>query len=267
MEMEREGIREPFGEPYTGRGGSYLYPVSRIGWGAVIAGFFIATVTQLLLNILGVAIGLTVVGAEGQTSGTAIGVGAGIWTVISSVISVFVGAWVAGRYTSIPERGEGSLQGALVWSLSLIFFVYIAASGIGSAVSGIMGMVGKGVQAGAQGAAQGAATQMGRSDQNVGRGAGGGQQSGTDRESMIQNLMSTTGISRDQAEKAIDQMSNPEQMKQQAAQAGEKTAKYGAAAAWWFFITSLLSLGAAVWGGSLGFSRRDYYTRPATART
>jgi hypothetical protein len=253
MEMEREGMREPYKEPYTTR--ESLYPVSRIGWGAVIAGFFIATVTQILLNTLGIAIGLSAVGAEGGTSGTAIGIGAGIWTILSSVISVFVGAWVAGRYTSIPERGEGSLQGALVWSLSLIFFVWFATMGIGSALGGIMGMVGQGVQAGAQGAA----TQMGQADQDVGRGAGGEQM---DRESMIQNLMNTTQMSREQAEKAVDQLSSP-QMRQQAA---ETTAKFGAAAAWWFFITALLSLGAAIWGGNLGFSRR-YESRPATART
>ncbi|MDC4227662.1 MAG: hypothetical protein MPW15_26400 [Candidatus Manganitrophus sp.] len=47
-------------------------------------------------------------------------------------------------------------------------------------------------------------------------------------------------------------------MKQQAAEAAETTAKFGAAAAWWFFITALLSLGAAIWGGNIGFSRRGY---------
>lgn len=83
-----------------------------------------------------------------------------------------------------------------------------------------------------------------------------------DRESMIQNLMNTTQMSREQAESAVDQLGNPEQLKQQAAEAGETTAKFGAAAAWWFFITALLSLGAAVWGGHLGFSRRGYYDRP-----
>ncbi len=256
MEMEREGVREPYREPYPTTRESSLYPVSRIGWGAVIAGFFIATVTQILLNTLGVAIGLSVVGAKGQTSGAAIGIGAGIWTILSSIISVFIGAWVAGRYTSIPERGEGSLQGALVWSLSLIFFIWIATMGVGTALGGLMGVVGQGVQAGAQGAA----SQMGQGDQNVGRGAGGGAE--MDRESMIQNLMNTTQMSREQAESAVDQLGNPEQMKQQAAEAGETTAKFGAAAAWWFFITALLSLGAAVWGGHLGFSRRGYYDRP-----
>lgn len=257
MEIEREGVREP----YAMRESSYPYPVSRVSWGAAIAGFFIATVTQILLNALGVAVGLSAVGAEGQASGTALGVGAGIWMIITSVISVFIGAWVAGRYTSITERGEGSLQGALVWALSLIFFVWIASMGIGSALGGIIGFVGQGVKGGAQVAA----TQMGKNDQNIGKGGpAAGQQSGTDRESMIQNLMSTTGISRDQAEKAVNQLgANPEQMKQKVAQAAETTAKYGAAAAWWFFITVLLSLGASIWGGNVGFSRRGYPPRPA----
>lgn len=261
MEMEREGVREPYREPYPTARESSLYPVSRIGWGAVIAGFFIATVTQILLNTLGVAIGLSVVGAEGQASGSAIGIGAGIWTILSSIISVFVGAWVAGRYTSIPERGEGSLQGALVWSLSLIFFIWIATMGVGTALGGLMGLVGQGIQGGAQGAI----SQMGQGEQEVGRGAGGTQQ-GMDRESMIQNLMNTTGISREQAEQAVNQLGlggGGQQPMQQAQEAAETTAKFGAAAAWWFFITALLSLGAAIWGGHLGFSRRGYYNRPA----
>ncbi|MDC4227663.1 MAG: hypothetical protein MPW15_26405 [Candidatus Manganitrophus sp.] len=63
-------------------------------------------------------------------------------------------------------------------------------------MSGIMGVVGKGVEVGAQGAA----SQMGQGDQNVGRGAGGGAE--MDRESKIQNLMNTTQMSREQAEKA-----------------------------------------------------------------
>ncbi|HZR45131.1 MAG TPA: hypothetical protein VFA47_00395, partial [Candidatus Manganitrophaceae bacterium] len=179
-------LKEPYGisEP------SYAYPVSRIGWGAVIAGFFIATVTQILLNSLGFAIGLSTVDPQMQASGKALGIGAAIWTLITTLISVFVGAWVAGRYTSIRERGEGPLQGVLVWSLSLFFFVWIAAMGVGSALSGVMGIVGQGVAGGAQGVA----SQMGKqggmpsssTGQDIGRGGGSegmttqqpGQQSG-----------------------------------------------------------------------------------------
>lgn len=244
MEMEREGIREP----YLPRESSYPYPVSRVGWGAVFAGFFIATVVQILLNSLGIAIGLSAVSSNADASGTAIGVGAGIWTIITSIVSVFIGAWVAGRYTSILDRGEGPLQGALVWSLSLIFVLWLGTTGIASLLSGVTGVVGQGVQ----GATQGAASQMGKSDQQIGRGGAGSESQGTSQQGGSQQGMS------DQ----LGMGTNPEQMKEQAKQTAQKGAKYGAAAAWWFFTTAFLSLGAAIWGGHVGFSRRD--TRPSS---
>ncbi|MBI3805469.1 MAG: hypothetical protein HY282_17105 [Nitrospirae bacterium] len=239
MELEREGMREP----YFNRESSYPYPVSRVGWGAVLAGFFIATVVQILLNSLGVAIGLSALGANTDTSGTTLGVGAGIWTIIASMVSVFIGAWVAGRYVSILERGEGPLQGVLVWALSLIFVLWIGTTGIASLLSGATSVVGQGVQ----GATQGAASQMGQSGTPDQMGRGGGSQQG-----MGQQGTSQQGTS--------DQLglsgTHTEQMKQQAQQAAQKGAKYGAAAAWWFFGTAFLSLGAAIWGGQVGFSRR-----------
>lgn len=245
-------MEEVVKDPYRVKDFSYSYPVSRIGWGAVIAGFFIATVTQLLLNILGFAIGLSVFDPQG-TSGTAMGIGAVIWTIVTSLISVFVGAWVAGRYTSIRERGEGPLQGALVWALSLLFVTWLAGMGITSAVSGVMSIVGKGASVAAQGASQ-----MGSQQQNdVGRGAGSGAGSTFDREKAI-NALTNTGMSREDAEKAVNQFSNPDQMKEQATEVAGTTAKVGAAAAWWFFITAFLSLGAAIWGGQVGFKNRDY---------
>src|SRR5581483_5624000 len=240
-------LKEPYGisEP------SYAYPVSRIGWGAVIAGFFIATVTQILLNSLGFAIGLSTVDPQMQASGKALGIGAGIWTLVTTLISVFVGAWVASRYTSIRERGEGPLQGVLVWSLSLFFFVWIAAMGVGSALSGVMGVVGQGVAGGAQGAAAEMGKQgMGSSTgQDIGR---GGASEGMTTQQQSGDQSGTTG-------QLNPSNMDTQQMKEQAKQAATTTAKYGAAAAWWFFITALLSLGAALWGGQVGFKNRPSF--------
>ena len=106
--MEREEvIKEPYGvtEP------SYSYPVSRIGWGAVIAGFFIATVTQILLNALGVAIGLSAVDPQMEASGRAIGMGAGIWTLITTLISVFIGAWWPAGILPFVREEKGRCKG------------------------------------------------------------------------------------------------------------------------------------------------------------
>jgi hypothetical protein len=136
--------------------------------------------------------------------------------------------------------------------------------GVGSALSGLMGIVGQG----AQGAASRMATPpSGQTSQQGGQeiGKGGGGQ--VDREQAITTLMGSTNMSREQAEKTADQLGltgqGTEQMKEQAKQAAATTAKYGAAAAWWFVITSLLSLGAAVWGGQVGFKNRNYEYKAA----
>lgn len=241
-------LKEPYGVPEP----SYAYPVSRIGWGAVIAGFFIATVTQILLNSLGFAIGLSTVDPQMQASGKALGIGAGIWTLVTTLISVFVGAWVAGRYTSIRERGEGPLQGVLVWSLSLFFFIWIAAMGVGSALGGLMGVVGQGVAGGAQGAA----SQIGKQGMS---GSSGSQNIGKGGASEGMTTQQQSGEQSGPMGQMNPSNMDTQQMKEQAKQAAATTAKYGAAAAWWFFITAFLSLGAAIWGGQVGFKNRPSF--------
>ena len=58
----------------------------RIRWGPIIAGIFVAIATQLILSALGTAIGL-ITASSGITTG--------IWTVITLLIALFIGSWVA----------------------------------------------------------------------------------------------------------------------------------------------------------------------------
>jgi hypothetical protein len=78
---------------------SYTPPIGRISWGAVLAGAIIALATQIVLTLIGVAIGLaTLDPATGDNpTGTALGAGAGIWLVLSSLISLFFGGFIAAR--------------------------------------------------------------------------------------------------------------------------------------------------------------------------
>src|SRR3954447_16227771 len=72
---------------------------ARISWGAIFAGAIIALATQLVLTLIGAAVGLaTLDPATGQNpSGTTLGIGAAVWLVISSLVSLFLGGYVAGR--------------------------------------------------------------------------------------------------------------------------------------------------------------------------
>ena len=82
-------------EPFRG----FDRPFARISWGAIFAGAIIVLATQLVLTLIGTAVGLATLNpATGQTpSGTTLGIGAGIWLVISSLVSLFLGGYIAGR--------------------------------------------------------------------------------------------------------------------------------------------------------------------------
>jgi len=74
-------------------------PFARISWGAIFAGAIIALATQLVLTLIGTAVGLATLNPEtGQNpSGTTLGIGAGAWLVISSLVSLFLAGYIAGR--------------------------------------------------------------------------------------------------------------------------------------------------------------------------
>src|SRR4028119_14332 len=64
----------------------------RVRWGPILAGIAIALGTQLGLSALAMAIGLSA-GATGADAGS-VGLGVVIWSIISLLISLFLGGWV-----------------------------------------------------------------------------------------------------------------------------------------------------------------------------
>src|SRR4051794_305825 len=64
--------------------------VQRIRWSAVIAGLFLALGAQILLGLLGIAVGLTPLDIDTQSPFVGFGIGAGIWTAFVALTSLFV---------------------------------------------------------------------------------------------------------------------------------------------------------------------------------
>src|ERR671914_3154546 len=111
--------------------------ISRISWGAIFAGTVVAFVAQILFTLLGLAIGLTI--AEpmtGQAPWEGVGIGAGIWWVVTALISLFLGGWAAGRLSGMPLRQDAMLHGVVVWGLITFISVFFAISGVGAVASG-----------------------------------------------------------------------------------------------------------------------------------
>src|SRR3954452_24601229 len=104
------------------------------------AGFFratIALVMQMILNMLGVGVGLSTVDvASGDTpSAGTLSLGAGIWWVVSGIVAAAVGGYIAGRLPGKPSQSTTAYHGLIAWAVSTIIIVYL----ISSAASGLIG--------------------------------------------------------------------------------------------------------------------------------
>jgi hypothetical protein len=120
--------------------------VRRISWGAIIAGIAVVLVIELLLMLLGLAIGATTIdpaaGGSGTPDASTLGIGSAVWWLISTAIAVFAGAWVAGRLAGMPTKTDGMLHGIVTWAAATLLAFYLLTSTIGSIVSGAFGTLG-----------------------------------------------------------------------------------------------------------------------------
>ena len=140
----------------------------RISWSAVFAGVLVAIVTQMLLTLLGIGVGLGTIDPVEETNPAAgLGIGTAIWYIVSSLLSLFVGGWVAGRLASTPRLFDGVIHGVLTWCLVTLFTVYLLTTTIGriiggasSLISGVVSKASSGIAAAAPGLADQAQDQL-----------------------------------------------------------------------------------------------------------
>jgi hypothetical protein len=107
----------------------------QVRWGPIIAGLVIAMSTQLVLSALGVAIGASSIGDSGapRTEAGGVGVGIGIWSIVSLLISLFVGGWTAARTAGRMNRNTALLNGAILWASTLALSAWLLSSGVSGA--------------------------------------------------------------------------------------------------------------------------------------
>jgi len=132
------------GDVIEGRPTRLPPPGTRVRWGGVMSGLFVALGVLLLMGALGLAIGVTVLGdPRAATSATAsgLGIGSGVWAFITLVAAGFLGSLVSTTVTDRPDRTGAVIHGALVWVLLSLFSVWMIASGISLGVSGLYGAV------------------------------------------------------------------------------------------------------------------------------
>jgi hypothetical protein len=110
----------------------------QVSWGAIFAGATTALVAQVILNMLGVGIGLSSVGmnAADNPAASTLSMSAGIWFVASGIVASLIGGFLAGRLSGKPVGGAAGLHGLVSWSVTTLVVLYLLTSAVGGIVGG-----------------------------------------------------------------------------------------------------------------------------------
>lgn len=118
-------------------------PRKGISWRAILAGTVTVLAVSLILNLIGLAIGLgTIEPTEESNPLSGIGTGALIWWILSNLIALFLGGFVAARVGVSFSNKSGIIQGIMTWALYTLVSAWLLTSVIGSILSGVGNIVG-----------------------------------------------------------------------------------------------------------------------------
>ena len=112
--------------------------VKRVYWGAILAGAIVMLIAMMLLNLLGFGIGIGSIDPTTETNPfQGLGTGTLIWWIISNILAIFAGGYVAGRMAGIPHKQSGILHGILAWCIFTFITLWIYTTAVGTIVSGV----------------------------------------------------------------------------------------------------------------------------------
>lgn len=105
------------------------HPVMR--WGAVFAGWFVATGTAMLLYAFGMAIGFSAFDPR-NAAAVAHGASAGaiVWTILTWAAALWTGGMFASWFDGRNDTEMGVVRGLTVWGLSMAATGLVLASGL-----------------------------------------------------------------------------------------------------------------------------------------
>jgi hypothetical protein len=273
-----------------------------VSWGAILGGAFVTAALGIALLSLGTGLGFASASAwqEEGASAKAIGVGAILWLIIVQVISAVLGGYVAGRMRTKwatvhtdEVAFRDTAHGLIVWALGVVITSFVVAStassvaGAGARAAGsAASAVGSGVASVAREAAGSAATDPSayftdmllRSDKPVpdasdsstrseiarimANAARTGELAQGDRAYVAQVISARTGMSQQEADKRInDVTAQAQQAKAKAEQAAREAAdaarKAAATLAFASFLAMLIGALCSTYAATVGGRHRD----------
>lgn len=281
-------------------GGSHTH--RRISWAAIFGGVVLVVAIQILFATLGAGIGLGTVNTNaGTTPGaSSLGMGAGIWWIVSTCVALLVGSYISAWLAGVEIRFDGVLHGLVTWGISTLLLIWLLTSALGgiigggfSALGSVTSAAGSSVSQAAKPLAQASGVSPNLIEQqaqaylkpadtdpatmtpqdaqkevmtNLATYAGGGADAPAAKERVIAIMAAQQKIGHDQAAKQFDNtQAKFKQARDTAVQTSKDAADASAAAASTasFAAFGMLLLGAiaASIGGSIAVQRRRSVTR------
>jgi hypothetical protein len=107
--------------------------VRRVSWGAIFVGTVVALALMVFFTTLGLAIGAAAIDPLYDASPlSGLGVGSGIYIVVTQILSLAAGGFAAARLAGVPRTVSSLLHGAAVWALATLLLAWAAISGGGA---------------------------------------------------------------------------------------------------------------------------------------
>lgn len=273
---------------------------NRVSWGAIIAGVVTALVTQLLLNLLGVGLGLSALDvdqAANNPSASGFSITAGIWFVVTGIVASLVGGIVAGRLSGTSDDNTARWHGLVSWAATTLVLAYLVTTALGGLVGGALNALGSTVGGAGRAAASAVSGVAQNTDGNaleaqvrrlvnpndaqgvqdsviayIRASAAGDQAAATAaRDRAVDALARTANISPDEARTRIGQAEQQyrqtvQQARDTATRAAETARKGAATAGLMGFAAFALGALAAWFGGGMGAPRRSMAVVGETTR-
>lgn len=119
--------------------GSNSYNInSAMPWGAIIAGVIVSFGIEILLNFLGISLGM--IAFEADNSMGKMTVGVIIWLLISNIIALGSGGWFTGKFSNMTDKFKCACLGLITWSLTALIFIGLTSSTSGMAMGSLVQM-------------------------------------------------------------------------------------------------------------------------------
>lgn len=260
---------------------------SYVQWGPIIGGAVIATAISTIMTIFGTAIGLSMVSAdfERSSSATAFAIAGALWALWVTVSSCAAGGYLAGRMrqpagdSNQDEREvRDGTHGLLVWATGALLVTLIAtsslfgaartaASGIASAGSGAASLIAQNADPlamsldsimRASGQERPTAEERDEASRIFVNALANGRIEQGDRDYLASRLAARANISKEEAQKRIDDTyAKLVQAKETAKQAAERARKLAVLSAFLTAAALLVGAAAAAWAAGLGGEHRD----------